>query len=163
MYTDPIATFVTTTSHGSWLPGDARGYIEQGIFLPTQPKLEQFAKEQMQMPVVIFSPTEQETLFTALVEAAKEFEYQLTDAVAESTHLHWIAAHRDEVAVMVGRLKNRMRQRLGRGRIWTKGYCHRLLFTDDDLQTAREYHAKHDGVRMLAGRIVAQPPGKAGG
>ena len=32
-----LATMVTTASYGSWLPGDMRGYVENGIVLPGDP------------------------------------------------------------------------------------------------------------------------------
>ncbi|MGD0539955.1 MAG: hypothetical protein ABSB33_00420 [Tepidisphaeraceae bacterium] len=37
-----LATMVTTTSYGAWLPGDIRGYVQNGIVLPGDPfRLEQ--------------------------------------------------------------------------------------------------------------------------
>jgi hypothetical protein len=41
------ASFVTTTTHGSWLPGDVRGYVERGQILPPSPTLAEFARSQM--------------------------------------------------------------------------------------------------------------------
>jgi hypothetical protein len=78
----------------------------------------------------------------------------LSDVVIEATHLHWIIGHDDGVDGMVGRLKNRMRQALGRGRVWTAGYCGRGLTTVNQVDVAREYLSRHEGVRMLAGQIV---------
>jgi len=168
MYSDPLATFVTTTSFGSWLPGDLRGYVDNGQLFPARPHLESHIRRQTRQPMVVFSTHEQEALFQALVAAAAEFGYRLTDAVVEATHLHWIVGHDDAVAVMVGRLKNRMRQRLNRGRIWTADYCHRLLFKDEEIDQVRQYFMKHPGLRMLAERVMATPAaikstGRAGG
>jgi hypothetical protein len=163
MYSDPLATFVTITSFGSWLPGDARGYVDNGQLFPPISKLEDYVKGRLKQRPVSFRPDEQEDLFRALQFASNEFDYQLTDAVVESTHLHWIIGHKDSVADMVGRLKYRMRQRLNRGRIWTDGFSHRLLFNDDALYQARKYLTKHGGLRLLAGELCALSPGKAGG
>jgi hypothetical protein len=102
----------------------------------------------------VCSESEQLDLFDALVHAADEFGYLLSDAVIESTHVHWIIGHDDEMEIMVGRLKNRMRQRLNRGRIWTAGYCGFELRTLKALQQAREYLAQHRGARLIAGRII---------
>ena len=150
------ASFVTTTTHGSWLPGDARGYVERGQLLPPEPALAAFAKSQMKVAAIAFSAPEQCLIFDALVDASKEFDYRLSDAVVESTHVHRIIAHGDEMDVMVGRLKNRMRQRLNRRRIWTAGYCAFELRNLKALQQAREYLSRHAGSRMIAGQIV--PP-----
>jgi hypothetical protein len=155
MYSEPLATFVTTTSSGSWLPGDARGYADNGQLMPPRPLLADHVRRELERDAIIFSLDEQCQLIASLVEASNEFDYRLTDAVVEATHLHWIIGHRDEVATMVGRLKNRMRQRLRRGRIWTAGYSHRLLFDNFGLEQARAYLIKHAGLRMLAGRTAA--------
>jgi hypothetical protein len=157
------ASFVTTTTHGSWLPGDARGYVERGQILPPEPALAAYVKSQMKTASVNFSPAEQNEAFEALVDATLEFEYQLSDVVIEPTHVHWIIAHGDEMETMVGRLKNRMRQRVNRGRIWTAGYCGFELRTLKALQQAREYLSRHAGIRMLAGQTIARPPTAAPG
>jgi REP element-mobilizing transposase RayT len=106
-----------------------------------------------QTPVVL-STRDQDLVFDAIVKAAEEFGYRLTDAVIEATHVHWIVAHDDEVATMVGRLKTRMRQHLDRGRIWTADFSHRLLYDERALEQARNYLTKHQGLRMLAGRVM---------
>jgi hypothetical protein len=117
----------------------------------------------MKQQPVSFSQSDRDALFEALCAAAVEFGYQLTDAVVERTHVHWIVGHDDSAANMIGRLKNRMRQRLDRGRIGTDGYSHRLLFDDAGLYQSRLYQTKHGGLRMLAGELVALSPGRAGG
>jgi REP element-mobilizing transposase RayT len=156
MHSDPLATFVTTTSFGSWLPGADRGYADNGQFMPPRPLLADHVRRQMIGDVVVFSALDQERLFTALVDACEEFAYQLTDAVVEATHLHWIIGHKDAPKTMVGRLKTRMRQRLARGRIWSADFSHRLLFDDQALDQARIYLTKHAGLRMLAEHVIAR-------
>ena len=47
-------TFVTTTSHGSWLPGDLRGYVQDGIILPSNLALLKFSKLQLKSDPVSF-------------------------------------------------------------------------------------------------------------
>ncbi len=147
---------VTTTSYGAWLPGDLRGYVDNGIILPGDPVRFELAVERMggRSPV-LFTTEQQSILFDALVAAATEFGYELTDASVEQWHLHWIVSHGfDPVATMVGRLKNRMRQALGIGRIWTEGYHDTLLFAVPGLVTRRTYIRRHAGCRMSEGVIV---------
>jgi len=154
-------TMITTTSYGSWLPGDARGYVQQGDILPAAPRLESHAQSLLKSEPVTFSTSEQAALYKALVLAAYEFEYQLTDACVESWHLHWIVGHSDPIKDMVGRLKTRMRQELDRGKIWTSGYHFRELNRDEERVIARNYITRHAGVRLIDGHYVA--PGSAGG
>jgi REP element-mobilizing transposase RayT len=142
-------TMITTTSYGTWLPGDGRGYVQHGEILPPEPRLERHAAELLKSPPVILSQPEQNRITIALVEAAKEFGYDLTDLSVESWHVHWILKHDDKVAAMVGRLKNRSRQAVGRGQIWTKGYHYNPLHTEAAILAASDYIARHAGVRLV--------------
>jgi hypothetical protein len=156
------ATFVTTTSYGSWLPGDPRGYVERGEMLPRAANLEAYAKQRLASEVVVFTRKERQALFRALAAASSEFAYHLSDATIEATHVHWIVAHDDPIAAMVGRLKARMRQTLGRGRIWTRGYSARRLPTARALESARTYIAAHAGAVLIDG-VPSEAPGSTGG
>jgi hypothetical protein len=151
------ASFVTTTTYGSWLPGDVRGYVEDGVPLPASPPLAAYATTRMKGDAVRFSDREGDELHLSIVAAANEFGYRLSDLVIEATHAHWIIAHDDEMEAMVGRLKNRMRQRLSRGRIWTTGYCGVEIRDLKGLHDARNYLAQHRGLRILAGEVVKRP------
>jgi REP element-mobilizing transposase RayT len=152
-----MLTFVTTTSYGTWFPGDARGWVSDGKILPPSPPLEQYARSLMQAPSVLFTELDQVTLLTAIQTAATEFEYRLWDLSIESWHLHWIIQHEDKIDAMVGRLKTRMRQALQRGRIWTEGYDARILHNQDAVLSVRNYIRRHHGCRISAG-ILLPPP-----
>jgi REP element-mobilizing transposase RayT len=148
-------TFVTTTSHGNWLPGDLRGYVQDGIILPSNPRLLKFSKSLLKSDPVFFSPPDRDRLFESLLAAAAEFNYRLTDIAIESWHLHWIISHGDDpVKTMVGRLKTRMRQSLARGRIWTEGYWSEELRDETALDQVRRYITNHPGCRMTAGKLL---------
>ncbi len=145
-----LATMVTTTSFGTWPPGNLRGYVENGIVLPSNPALLRHATGLMTKEPVYFTPAEQVVLFDALVEAAQRYGYNLLCASVESWHLHWLIDHgMDAVDVMVGRLKTAMRKALNRGRIWTEGYDKRYCFTLDIVDVRRAYIMRHAGYRPL--------------
>jgi len=153
---------VTTTSYGAWLPGDVRGYVERGVILPgDSSRLEQAMGRMGDRGPILFTFSQQSQLFEALRDAAEEFQYQLTDASVESWHLHWIVQHGfDSVAKMVGRLKNRMRQALGIGRIWSEGYYDSRLFDLGGIESRRRYIRRHAGCRMSGGVILGRAPGE---
>jgi hypothetical protein len=154
---DSRATFVTTTSYGTWLPGDARGYVCDGKMLPANSMLEHHCQTQLLQSPVLFSDDDRQLLLASLESACGEFGYVLYDLAIESWHLHWIVKHTDSVDAMVGRLKTRMRQALGRGRIWTAGYCHRVIKTEDELLHTRNYIRQHDGCVIIDRRRVGEP------
>jgi REP element-mobilizing transposase RayT len=148
-------TFVTTTSHGTWLPGDLRGYVRRGVILPGDATLLELSRQQLKGKPVIFSLRERNLLFEALVAACAEFHYRLSDVAIESWHLHLILFHGDDpIEKVVGRLKTRMRQALARGKIWTEGYCAEPLFDNAAIEQAQEYIALHAGCVMIDGRVI---------
>ena len=153
-----LATMVTTTSFGAWLPGDIRGYVENGIILPSDPaRLEQARRRMGDREPILFTLAQQARLFQALRDAVEEFQYQLTDVSVESWHLHWMVQHGfDSVPTMVGRLKNRMRQALAIGRIWTEGYYDSRLFDLAEIESWRQYIRRHAGCRMSAGVVLTR-------
>ena len=114
---------------------------------------------------VYFSLAERTKLFSALVAACSEFDYRLSDVTVEVWHLHWIMFHGNHaIEAVMGRLKTRMRQALGRGKIWTEGYCAEPLLDQAAIEQAQEYIARHDGCMMLDGRVIGrETPGRAGG
>jgi REP element-mobilizing transposase RayT len=147
-------TFVTTTSYGSWLPGDLRGYVRRGVILPGDPALMELSRGLMKSSPVKFSLDERDRLFDALVAACNEFGYRPSDVTIESWHVHLVLFHNeDRIETVMGRLKTRMRQALARGRIWTEGYCAEPLFDEAAIMQVQEYIARHPGCRMSDGRL----------
>ena len=150
-----LATMVTTTTYGTWLPGDLRGYVENGIILPSNPARLEQATQRMKSAPVLLTIEQQSIVFNALIAACGEFGYELTDASIESWHLHWMCNHGyDPVEKMVGRLKNRMRQSLNIGRIWTEGYHNSMCFEEAMINIRSRYIARHAGCRMTNRKII---------
>jgi hypothetical protein len=104
---------ITTTTYGTWLPGDVRGYLADGRVLPPNPRISRLAKDRLQKDPVFFTESERDQIASLMRTAAEAFGYPLTDLTVEPWHLHWIAsAGTDKVATMVGRLKNWLRRGL---------------------------------------------------
>lgn len=156
-----LATMITTTTYGTWPPGDLRGYVDDGVILPGDPQLLDRARGLMKSDPVFLSAIEQDAAFEAIKRAADEFHYTLMAVTIESWHAHWLIDHAfDEVSVMVGRLKTRMRQALNRGRVWTEGYDSRYCFDHDVLDRRRDYIRRHRGWRGLPHELAdeGEPP-----
>jgi hypothetical protein len=65
---------ITTTTYGTWLPGDLRGYVDRGVILPHDSDRLERSQRLMKTDPVFLSPREQETAFEALQLAARECE-----------------------------------------------------------------------------------------
>jgi hypothetical protein len=149
--------FITTTSYGTRLPGEPRGYVRKGVLLQGDPKHLERSRKLLKSCPVFFTHDERQRLFDALVIGCDEFHYKVSDVAVEPWHLHWIVFHEDDrIGKVVGRLKTRMRQALARGRIWTEGHSAEPLFDNLAIEQAQEYIARHDGCMMLDGRIIAR-------
>jgi REP element-mobilizing transposase RayT len=145
-----LATMFTTTTYGTWLPGDLRGYVERGIVLPGDPERLNEARRRMASQPVLLSPMERDVAFDALIAAAREFDYAVLAVSIESWHMHVLVTHGfDDAPKAFGRLKTRMRQAVGRGRIWTEGYDKRFCFDDQTLAHRRDYINRHPGARPV--------------
>ncbi|MBB6428923.1 transposase [Algisphaera agarilytica] len=150
-----LATMITTTTYGVWLPGDVRGYVEDGKVLPGDPRKVEAARALMTAEAVVLTTTEQDAVFDGLCRGVVEFNYELLAVSVESWHVHVLVSHEtDAVKTVVGRLKNRMRQAVdevspGRGRVWAKGYDKRYCFTDAQVRTRMAYIERHAGCRAV--------------
>lgn len=145
-----LATMITTTTYGTWLPGDLRGYVDGGRILPGDPQILQRAFEQMRGDPVMLTGMQQDKAYAALVSAVAEFGYTLHAVSIEAWHMHTLVSHgTDPVKAVAGRLKTRMRQAVGRGRIWTAGYDKRFCFTPEAVEARHDYIRRHRGWRAL--------------
>jgi REP element-mobilizing transposase RayT len=145
-----LATMITTTTFGTWLPGDLRGCVERGIILAGAPDRLNEARRRMTGRPVFLPPSQRDIAFDALIRAADEFGYQLMAVSIESWHVHMLVAHGfDTVPKAAGRLEARMRQAVDRGRIWTEGYDKRFCFDDETVAKRHRYINRHEGARPV--------------
>jgi len=87
MLPDLHATMVTTTTYGTWLPGDINGYVQKGIVLPSNPALLNHAKQMMLKSPVFLTSDQQSAAFEAMLAACDEFKYAFfTSASNHGTH-----------------------------------------------------------------------------
>ena len=141
---------ITTTTYGTWLPGDLRNYVDDGVILPGDPELLERSQQLMKADPVLLTSAKQQRAFDALCEAAIEYTYALFAVSIESWHAHWLIDHSfDSVETMVGRLKTRMRQAVNIGRLWTRGFDARYCFDRDSVVRRKRYIERHAGWRSL--------------
>lgn len=110
---DPIAFFFTWSTYGTWLPGDARGWVEyqHGFRLP-DPLKELEAKSRMTKDAVRLDLEQREQVNLQVAETCLHKGWQLYAVNCRSNHVHAVISASNAPKVMRGQLKAWCSQRL---------------------------------------------------
>ncbi len=138
---------VTMTTYGTWLRGDARGWVEDGRTYPADPVLQVRDAARMRYPPFCFAAEELVMIGDMIGRALIERLSQRVLALAVRTwHAHLVVADSDVTIDRIVRCaKEAVRYGLRRGRpIWTTGYNKRFCFGLESLQTRIAYVERHN-------------------
>ena len=143
-----VGYMLTWTTYGSWLPGDKRGYVEDGQILPGNVRTLERNKQRQKSTTVRLSTREKQIVHRVILTEAQKLGHQIEVCVVFSNHVHLVARpHSESIEEVVGRYKSVTTRALwqhGRkGRIWTKGYDKRFCFTEGDLTARIKYVRNH--------------------
>jgi REP element-mobilizing transposase RayT len=163
---DTYTYFITWTTYGTWLPGDARGWRKRrvGEQLP-RPLLEQWCRKQMKGETVLLSPTDRETVQTACREHCEFRNWELLAVNARSNHVHIVMIAdespkkvRDQLKANCTRCLRQQAEPLIAKRTWTRGGDVELLDSEDDIESVVVYvtEAQDTGQNEMQ-RRVPQP------
>lgn len=92
-YEDPIAFFFTWSTYGTWLPGDARGWVEyrKGFRLP-DPVRELEAKAKMTEDSCLLSPDQRREVEWQITETCRRRGWTLHAVNCRSNHVHAVTS-----------------------------------------------------------------------
>ena len=90
---DNIAAFITWTTYGTWLPGDARGWRKRkaGNQLP-RPFLADWSKKQMKGEAVLLNQHDRITVEDACRKHCEHRQWHLFAVNARTNHVHAVVA-----------------------------------------------------------------------
>jgi REP element-mobilizing transposase RayT len=97
----PLAYFLTWTTYGTWLPGDARGWVDKqqsGPEVPYQapdPQRERAAKARMKESPVILTPRAREVVEAALRETCSYRGWTVHALSVRTNHVHIVVTAPD--------------------------------------------------------------------
>ena len=102
----PIAFFLTWTTYGTWLPGDARGWVEyrNGFQLP-DPILELECAARMTEDACRLGPHQRERVHKQLAETCKYKGWRLHAVNCRSNHVHVVLSSTAHPKVIREQLK----------------------------------------------------------
>ena len=88
-----IGYMLTWTTYGSWLPGDERGYVEDGVIKPSRPKLQIDNRGKQTYPMANLNPEEQEIVYKAIQEESVELNQRIYALSVNRNHIHVVVEH----------------------------------------------------------------------
>ena len=146
---DIVGYMVTWTTYGTWLQGDRRGYVKNGVVLPENEKIETVNRELQKYDSIILTESEKETIRRVILDEAAAQGHKIHAIAVCTNHVHLIAEPcKLSIEEAVSRYKNKATMSLrkfGRpGRLWTKGFDKRFCFTPSELETRIRYVEKHN-------------------
>jgi hypothetical protein len=143
---EPLAYFLTWTTYGSWLPGDARGWTDsRGVIRQPNARLVRAARRLARKPVVVFDAHGRKIVEQVIGEHCLFRRWLLHAVSCRTMHVHAVvsAAETSPDTVLAG-LKARCARKLsemfaGDGPWWAKGGSRRRLYDLRGLQTVVAY------------------------
>jgi REP element-mobilizing transposase RayT len=144
---DFVGVFITWTTYGTWLPGDARGWRDTrlGPQLP-DPRLEWEARAKMKFKEVRLRPHDRVTVEQSIQSHCRHRGWVLHAVNARSNHVHCVVSGNEKPQAIRDQLKANCTAQLRSQsnplvveRTWTKkGDC-TVLFTEEELYNAVRY------------------------
>ena len=150
---EPIAFLITWTTYGTWLPGDARGWVEykNGFQLPV-PIRELEAAARMTEDACILRPNQRLRVEAQVEETCRHKGWILHAVNCRSNHIHLVVTStaapktiRKQIKAWCTRCLNELQAALGipekdqRTNWWTERGSIRWIFTESDLAAAIDY------------------------
>jgi REP element-mobilizing transposase RayT len=155
----PLAYFLTWTTYGSWLPGDARGWVDGrgGMHLP-EPSREAVARRCMKDQPVLLAVPQRGAVERAIVAHCGVRGWHLHAVQCRTSHVHVVvtamAVSPEEVLRQLKAWCTRALRRMAgesnadspRRRWWTEGGSRRQVLREGDLTSVIAYVAECQGL-----------------
>jgi REP element-mobilizing transposase RayT len=150
---DPIAFFLTWPTYGTWLPGDARGWVEyrHGFQLP-DPILELESRARMTEDACRLSPEQRERIRQQVAETCEFKRWVLHAVNCRTNHVHVVLTSsitpktiREQLKAWCTRRLNEQQAAAGaaqhqqRTNWWAERGSIRWVFHESDLAAAVDY------------------------
>jgi REP element-mobilizing transposase RayT len=146
-----IAYMITWTTYGTWLQGDERGFVKDGMIYPGDAELARSNQRKLKTQPVKLSPRHRQMVGEAMLQKARQLNQKIHALSVSSTHVHLVAEYiATSISRVVSHYKNaaqiRLRETGLSGRIWTKGFDKRYCFDQKSLQNRIDYVNSHTRV-----------------
>lgn len=143
------------TTYGTWLRGDARGWVEKGRVFPPDPGLESRDRERLGERIFLFPRERLWDVGQMMGQCAVERLGVVVLALAvQNWHVHVVIGRTAlPVAEVVKRLKESVRWGMRAGQpVWSAGYDKRFCFDETALRSRVRYVERHNEEEGLSAR-----------
>ena len=142
-----LGILFTWTTYGTWLRGDTRGWVEDGVTYPADPELQAADRARMLHTPFLFAPDELLSVGAMIGKSLVERKAVTVLALTVQVwHVHLLIGATDhpvEAVVKCGKDAVRWGLRPGRP-IWTDGYDKRFCFDEAAVDARRAYVERHN-------------------
>jgi REP element-mobilizing transposase RayT len=143
-----IGFMATWTTYGTWLQGDERGYVKNGITLGANAQLEKTNRQLLKHNKIVIPKNLRKMVENAILEETEQIGQKVYAIAVCSNHVHIVIEGTDyRCGYSVGRIKRAATKALRKygfvDKVWTKGYDKRYCYNQNDLETRIKYVQRH--------------------
>jgi REP element-mobilizing transposase RayT len=143
-----IGYMVTFTTYGTWLQGDKRGWVKEGIIYKENAELHNVNESNLKGKVVRLKKREKEIVREAICRKAKVRGEEMLAISVWSNHVHIVQRYNgrpieETVRIYKNTASAALRKKGFEGRVWTRGYDKRFCFDEKELKTRIKYVNEH--------------------
>jgi len=142
----PLAYFISWTTHGSWIPGDPRGWVERGKAGIQDHNASRLrgSRERMTEPPITLSLDQRSLVEQTIRDHCAIRSWQLHAVNARTNHVHVVVTADRDPEVVMDQFKawcsRRLNEQAGASRRWwTKHGSTKWINDEEYLQNAIEY------------------------
>ena len=163
MFFDPSRfsyVLVSSTTYGNWLPGDARGYVDEHNeygtpFDAPSATQERSARKRMKESTVLFDAEHAETILRRWQETVGDLDGLLVVVAIMRNHFHFVAVFSGKIMkakllqFFKGRASRALNQKYGKRTWWTDSGSVRYSFDESAFRARIEYVKKQHNPLVL--------------
>lgn len=150
-----LATMLTISTYGTWLRGDARGWIDDGIVFPPDPQLQMKDRKRLKHPPFYFARDIRHRIGHAMgVSLSTRLDLSILAMCVQSWHAHIVVGQNfHPIPDIVKCAKDAVRWELRLGRpIWATDYDKRYCWDERSVFARINYVERHNIEDGLARR-----------
>jgi REP element-mobilizing transposase RayT len=143
-----IGYMLTWTTYGTWLQGDKRGYVKNGVILSANQKLQTANRNNQKHPSIKLNTNLMLIVKNVIEKEAERIGQKIYAIAVCSNHVHLVLQKTTEkIENAVARYKNKSTYALRaigiEGKIWTRGYNKKFLYNTNELDSVIQYVQGH--------------------